>query len=74
LPTNVQNFAPYIKVKPFLMLMGTQDERNYTKASAQHLYDLIESKEKDLVFFDSGHMLPSGWKDYAMKWMEKYLQ
>ena len=74
LPTAVHNMAPYIKNKPFLMLMGNQDERNYTRETAQQLHTLISSDIKDLVFFESGHMLPSEWTSHATKWVDKYLK
>ncbi len=46
LPTAVQNFAPFTEETPFLMLMGTNDERNYTTASANLIYHMITSKKK----------------------------
>jgi predicted esterase len=74
LPTAIQNYAPYIKEKPFLMLMGKNDERNYSETSATQLYNLIASSTKNLMFFESGHMLPLSWTHEAIKWIEKYLK
>jgi dienelactone hydrolase len=73
LATSVYNFAPYIN-KPFLMLMGTKDIRNYTQTSAQWLSELIPGKTRNLIFFDSEHMLPVEWTNRATEWMEKYLK
>lgn len=74
LPTAIQNFAPYIKNTSFLMLMGKNDDRNYTIESSNQLYKLVGSNTKNLVFFDSGHMLPYTWIDEAKNWLVKYLQ
>ncbi len=70
----VYNFAPYIKGRPFLMLVGRTDEFNYTVEEAQQLHDLITSTTKDLVFYESGHLLPGEWIIRAIEWMEKYLR
>ena len=56
------------------MLMGKNDERNYTEESASQLYNLIDSNTKDLVFFNSGHMLPEEWTSHTTKWIDKYLK
>lgn len=74
LPTAIQNYAPYIKETPFLMLMAKNDERNYTEVSANQLYNLIASPTKNLIFFDSGHMLPEAWTSDATNWIVKYLK
>ncbi len=74
LPTAVQNFAPFIEQTPFLMLMGKTDDRNYTVESAEQLCRLIGNHTKDLIFFDSGHMLPPAWTDYAKKWIYNHLK
>lgn len=73
LATAVHNFAPYITNQPFLMLMAENDERNYSMDAAQRLHELIISNKKDLVFYESGHMLPGEWANRATEWMEKYL-
>lgn len=69
---SVYNFAPYIK-QPFLMLMGETDERNYKKEEAEQLYDLINSEKKELIFYQSGHRLPSEWTNTAVNWIEEIL-
>lgn len=70
----VHYFAPYVMSQPFLMLMGNTDQRNYTKEEAQQLHDFIRSDSKDLVFYESGHKLPTEWTKRATEWMEKYLR
>lgn len=72
LPTAIHNFAPHIKGTPFLMLMANKDERNYTPKKARQLNDLIGSDAKDLIFFDSGHMLPAEWTTHATEWLVEY--
>jgi predicted esterase len=69
----VHNFAPYITDQAFLLLMGNEDKFNYTTEEAQHLYDLILSKDKELEFYESGHRLPVEWTDKAADWIKKYL-
>lgn len=70
----VYNYASSITNQPFLMLMGNRDERNYSKADAQHLHDLIISNTKELIFYESGHQVPGEWTKKATHWMEKYLK
>jgi predicted esterase len=70
----VHNFASSIANQPFLMLMGNTDERNYTKEEAQQLHDIIISKTKRLVFYESGHQLPGEWTTTATEWMKEYLR
>lgn len=70
----VYNFAPYIDKQAFLMLMGEDDTRNYSQPEARQLYDLIESKKKDIRFFKSGHKLPEEWTTNAFKWVSGHLK
>lgn len=72
LVTNVANSAPYLR-QPLLMLMATQDERNYTETEARQLLALAGSEAKDLKFFASGHMLPAEWTPEAAAWMQRHL-
>jgi dienelactone hydrolase len=71
---NVFNFAPYITSQQFLMLMGLNDEFNYSKDNAEQLGSLIKSKTKEILFYKSGHKLPSEWTKKAHDWIEKYLK
>ena len=74
LPTAVQNFAPFIRDTPFLMLMATSDERNYSRETANQVFNLLASENKRLEFFESGHMLPKEWPGHAIKWIETHLR
>jgi predicted esterase len=69
----VQQYAPYIQEKPFLMLMGKADERNYTVETAGQLYNLLGTQAKHIEFYESGHMLPSEWTVSGAGWIKKYL-
>lgn len=73
-PMAVQNYAPYINEKPFLMLMAKTDDINYTKETANQLYNLLGTHKKQIHFFESGHMLPSEWTIQASQWIEKNLK
>ena len=69
---NTINFAPYITKQPFLMLMADNDN-NYTVEEAQAVFDFISSKDKEIVFYKSKHMLPTKWITRAKEWLDKYL-
>jgi len=64
------NFAQGVDSRPFLMLMGRKDSY-YTIDEAQQLFDLVDSPTKELVFYDSGHILPD---DFVTKAVECFLQ
>ena len=64
-----RTFAPTLHI-PVLMLMGTKDEY-YTPAEARAFYDQIVEKRKELVFFESGHMLPDVWVSRAVSWLTR---
>ena len=68
------NIIRAIKGRPLLMLMGRNDDFNYTVEEAQALYDLIEGTSKELVFYDSKHRLPEEHVDKALEWFKKHLQ
>ncbi len=70
----VYNFAPFVSRSSFLMLMGESDNRNYTKNDGQRLYELLQSKNKKIKWFDSGHKLPDEWTNSASEWMLQYLK
>ncbi len=70
----VHNFAPRINDRPLLMLMGTNDPRNYSSADARHVYELVDSSKKDLVFYEGGHVLPPEWVDRAATWLFTHLK
>lgn len=66
------NFAHAIH-QPFLMLMARSDEW-YSVEDAQQLFDLIETPDKDLIFFDGGHNLPDGYIPKTVSWFQKHLE
>lgn len=68
------NFVRSIQRQPTLMLMGRNDESQYTVEEAQALYSLIEGESKELVFYDSGHRLPAEHVSKALEWFKKHLQ
>jgi dienelactone hydrolase len=67
------NFAEAIGERPFLMLMGRKDEY-YTEEDARHVFDLIPGATKDLVFYDSGHVLPPEFTTKAVNWHKEHLK
>jgi len=68
------NFAPYVGENSFLMLMGSEDSRNYSEKDARRLHALLGSSVKELSFYESGHRLPVDWTRDAVEWMERHLQ
>ncbi len=70
----VHNFASAIHRPAFLMLMGREDEQNYTPEEAQQLYTLVNSDAKELVFYESGHQLPTSWTRTATEWIVEHLR
>lgn len=71
--TSPNNFAHAIGSRPFLMMMGKQDTF-YTEEEGNQLYQLIPGPTKELVFFDSGHILPAEWVPKATSWFQSYLK
>jgi dienelactone hydrolase len=73
LATAPHNFAQGVNSRPFLMLMGRKDQY-YTINEAQQLFDLVDSPTKELVFYDSGHILPDDFVTKSVEWLLKYLK
>jgi len=76
---NISAIAPYnfiraFKGRPLLMLMGRKDDFNYTLEEAQALFDLVQGKSKELIFYDSGHRLPEEYTDNALEWFLTHLK
>lgn len=69
-----QTFAHEVKDRPFLMLMGRDDDMSATEADARRVYELIPGSSKKLMFFDSGHVLPIEYVSHAVKWLADGLQ
>jgi dienelactone hydrolase len=68
-----RSFAPSLGERPFLMLMGKQDQF-YTAEQAQSLFDLIPGSKKEIVFYDSGHALPPEYLSKAKSWLQNGLE
>jgi dienelactone hydrolase len=66
-------FAQGIDSRPFLMLMGRKDSY-YTIDEAQQLFELVDSPTKELVFYDSGHILPDDFATKAVEWFLQHLK
>lgn len=71
-PVSPRNFAPAIKQAAFLLLNGTDDPYG-TVEDIRSLYELVGSPSKELVFFDSGHRLPSEFVPKAVEWFLQHL-
>ena len=65
----IRNFAPHVRDIPLLMLIGSDDTRNYTVEDARALFDLVGSSDKEFVVFESEHRLPGEWTERASRWM-----
>ena len=66
-PVAPRNSAPAIDRAAFLMLNGKQDQYG-TVEDIRSLYGLVGSPSKELIFFDSGHMLPHEYMTKAVDW------
>ena len=52
-----------------LLMAGEQDPYS-SKAQTQHLFEQIESARKELLFFDSGHLLPDNYIEPALVFID----
>ncbi|MFC2168874.1 alpha/beta hydrolase family protein [Acidobacteriota bacterium] len=68
------NFIRAFDGQPLLMLMGQNDDFNYTVAEAQSLFDLVQGKSKELIFYDCGHRLPEEYAKQAIGWFTTHLK
>ncbi len=71
-PVAPRNHAPAIKHAAFLMLNGKQDQYG-TVEEIRSLHGLVGAPSKELVFFDSGHRLPSEYVPKAVDWFRRHL-
>jgi dienelactone hydrolase len=72
-PVAPRNYAPAITHAAFLMLNGNQDEWG-TADEIESLHRLVGSPTKELIFFDSGHRLPSEFVPTAVAWLRQHLE
>lgn len=68
-----RNFAARIEGRPLLMQMGKSDPF-CNEAQARHLFELIPGNRKELVFYDSGHMISPEHESKAAKWLRDALK
>ena len=67
-----QNVAHAIDGRPFLMMMGREDKL-YTEEQGNRLFELIDSNDKNIIWYDSGHRLPVEYVDEAAAWFKEHL-
>ena len=68
-----RNFARALDGRPFLMQMGRTDPA-YTPQQVQRVYDLIPGSKKEIVYYESGHILPVDYVSKATEWLRKELK
>jgi hypothetical protein len=71
-PVAPRNFAPSITRAAFLMLNGDHDQWGGVE-EVQSLHRLVASPSQELVFFDSGHQLPSEFVPKEVGWFRQHL-
>ncbi|MFC1841370.1 alpha/beta hydrolase family protein [Thermodesulfobacteriota bacterium] len=67
------NFAHAIGSRPFLMIMGREDPF-YTEEEGNQLFDLVPGPTKEIIWFDSGHVLPAKYVQKAVGWFQSHLK
>jgi len=63
-----QTFIKAIGNRPILILAAKNDDFNCTIGEAEQIYGLIESDNKKLIFYESGHKLPPEHAPEATNW------
>jgi len=71
-PIAPKDYARGIGERPFLMLMGRDDDMCLPQ-HANQLLDLIPSSKKDLRWFAAGHRLPADYVPHAVSWFKENL-
>lgn len=76
---DISSIAPYNFIRafdrrPLLMLMGKNDDFNYTVDEARALFDLIEGDSKEIVFYDCKHRLPEEHVSKALEWFKDHIK
>ncbi|UCH35619.1 MAG: alpha/beta fold hydrolase [Armatimonadota bacterium] len=66
------NYARGIGDRPFCMLVGRRDEM-CSEVQAQELYELAESPNTKILFYDAGHRLPVDYVPDAAAFMAAHL-
>ncbi len=57
-----------LQSSPIILLMGKKDYF-YTQEEVTSFFENVSTKDKELIFFDSGHILPNEYKVDAIKWI-----
>ncbi len=65
-------YAQLVK-SPTMLLMGNKDFY-YTDQEVADFYKGIPTSEKELKYFDSGHVLPNEYKEDAIGWIVKHIK
>jgi predicted esterase len=60
-----------LQSSPIILLMGKKDYF-YTEKEVTSFFENISTKDKELKYFDSGHILPNDYKIDAIKWITRY--
>ncbi|HUV12465.1 MAG TPA: alpha/beta fold hydrolase [Acidobacteriota bacterium] len=68
----LQNYIRGIGDRPFLLMMGKEDGR-FLPVEAEHVFVLIESPVKKLIFYDCGHFFTDEYVIDAIKWFKDHL-
>lgn len=68
-----QNYLHHIGNRPVLMCMGRGDSM-CSEAQARGLFGLLDSQAHQLLFFDSGHKLPTDYVKPAVAWIKKHVK
>mgnify|MGYP001004842634 FL=1 len=66
-PINYSNFQK----SPILLLMGSKDFF-YTEEEVSSFFKNIPITEKELKYFEAGHVLPNEYKIDAIRWVTKH--
>jgi dienelactone hydrolase len=64
------NYSKFQK-SPILLLMGKRDFF-YTENEVSYFIENVPTTEKELKYFDSGHILPNEYKIDAIRWITKH--
>ncbi len=67
------NYLPGIKNRPVLLQLGTNDS-NISKPEVERFFKLLNRGSSDLIWYESGHVLPIAYQDRIVDWFEKYLK
>ncbi len=64
-----QTFIKAVGKRPIMILAAKNDDFNCTVEEAEQLFELLDSENKKLIFYDSGHKLPPEHTPVATNWL-----